>query len=51
MALLACAMAVPLEQGISRANDQVHEFFLPLEDIASPTDPNSEILGPGNFRR
>jgi hypothetical protein len=41
----------PTLWGISRANDQVHEFTLPLDEVASPSDPQWEILGPDNFRR
>lgn len=41
----------PTLWGISRANDQVHEFNVPIEQVTSETDSQWEILGPGEFRR
>ncbi|GAA4287962.1 hypothetical protein [Georgenia daeguensis] len=37
--------------GISRDNDEVREFAVPVDDVAEPSGPEWGVLGPDEFRR
>lgn len=41
----------PTLWGISRDNDEVREFTMPIGEIAAPSGPQWDVLGPEEFRR